>query len=464
MMATLFLFSCGAEEKPLAAANAKETCNAGTSAVGLAAAPAEPSRRLLVQLKENSGRGFRDAEARAIRRLAGDGRSRGLASERVAEGLLLVQDEQPIEAAELEARLGPDAVEFVEPDHEVFAVGAPETPLAADPLAGKQWAHGIVRSAGAWAVSRGSSSVIVAVVDSGIDPSHPDLVPNLWVNPGEVAGNGIDDDDNGLVDDIHGWNFAANSAAITADDSPSWHGTHVAGTIGAAGGNGIGISGHAQEVRLLTVKFLKSTGSGNSSDAIRGIDYAIRKGAKIISNSWGSRNYSQALAQLVRRAEQAGVLFVAAAGNNGTSNDKTAFYPANYPGSNVISVAASTSTDAMASFSNYGQQMVHVAAPGHKIYSAKNGGTYQTMSGTSMATPLVSGVLATMLAARPDLSFAQIRGALLSTVDQKPAYVGKVMWQGRVNAEAALSLVASLPAGWEAPPPPEAKPYVDPCD
>ena len=452
LAAVTLLFSCGAEEKPLAAAPAK-SCQAP------GAPSEESSHRYLVQLKQQHGRGIRDAEARAVRSLG-----RGLASERVAEGLLAIEGSEPMRASEIEARIDPSLVEFIEPDYEVHAIGSPESPVAADPLAAKQWAHAKIHSSEAWAISRGSSSVIVAVIDSGIDISHPDLAPNLWVNPGEIAANGLDDDANGLVDDIHGWNFAAGTPNILADDSPSFHGTHVAGTVGAAGNNGIGISGHAQEVRLLTIKFLKSTGSGNSSDAIRGIDYAIRAGAKIISNSWGSRNYSQALAQAIRRAERAGVLFVAAAGNNGTSNDKTAFYPANYPGTNVISVGASTKSDTMASFSNYGQGKVHIAAPGHQIYSTKNGTGYQTMSGTSMATPLISGVLATMAAARPGPNFAQIKGALLSTVDAKPAYQGRVMWQGRVNAQAALSLVSALPVGWEPPAPPEAMPFDDSCN
>ncbi len=358
LSACLLLFSCGSGEKPSNPPPSGSCENKSNAALAFGSGTYS---RFLLQIKKQNGRSFRDAENRAVKNLGSD-----MAAERIADGLLLLQSPAPMRAAEIEARMDPESVAFIEPDYEVYAVENAESPLTADPLLSKQWAHSMVHSKEAWSVNRGSRSVIVAVIDSGIDATHPDLAPNLWKNPGEIPGNGIDDDGNGLVDDVNGWNFASNTANILADDSPSFHGTHVAGTIGAAGNNGIGISGHAQEVRLLTVKFLKSNGAGSSSDAIKGIDYAIRAGAKVISNSWGSRNYSQALAQAIRRAEQAGVIFVAAAGNNGTSNDQTAFYPANYPGTNMISVAASTSADKLASFPTMDQSTCISPLPGRE--------------------------------------------------------------------------------------------------
>lgn len=362
------------------------------------------------------------------------------------DGLILIETGEGRSLASVKESLDPSLYEYVEPDYPVSVALESN-----DKYLSSQWAHRVVHSAAAWDISRGSQAVIVAVLDTGTDPAHPDLAANLWTNPGEIAGNGIDDDGNGLVDDVHGWNFGENSASILADDAGSFHGTHVSGTIGAVGNNGIGISGHAQEVRLMTLKFLKSTGAGSSADAIRGIDYAIENGARIISNSWGSRNYSRALFEAIGRARDHGILFVAAAGNSGTNNDTSVFYPANYEHDNVISVAASTSTDKLASFSNYGNRTVHLAAPGQGIYSTKNDGKYQSMSGTSMATPLVSGVLATMLAARPDLNYLQLKGALLASVDEIAEMRGKVMWNGRVNAQRALTLVSGLSTSWEPP-------------
>lgn len=437
---SLLLFACGSEEKQAIAAAPPSRCVTGRS---LPQADPEPATKFLLKLKEQPGR---SAVASASRVKSALGRS--LASVEIAENLLLVESPQEQTAADIGARLSPELYEYIEPDYPVYP-----TLESNDPSLPIQWAHAKVQSSLAWDINRGTRSVIVAVLDSGVDPDHDDLAQNMWVNPNETK-NDLDDDGNGLVDDMHGWNFAENSSAITADDAGSYHGTHVAGTIGAVGNNNIGISGHAQEVRLMALKFLKKTGSGASSDAIRGIDYAIKNGAKIINNSWGSRNYSQALFEAIGRAERAGVIFVAAAGNNGASNDTTKFYPASYDQPNVISVAASTSEDKLATFSNFGS-IVHLAAPGSRIYSTKNGSAYQTMSGTSMATPLVSGVLATMVAARPDLSVQQIKGALLASVDKVPNLQNRVMWHGRVNSFAALSLVSILPNSWIPPSAPD---------
>lgn len=438
-----FLYACGGaqESETPAASPTSNACGASTASE--AASRAEKASLLrteqfLVKLRQRGERGFAATAQNLARQLGAS------STQKVAENLLRVTLPAPASALEERELLDPALYEYVEPDFRVQA-----TLASNDPNLGRQWAHATVHSAEAWDISRGSSNVIVAVLDSGTDLTHTDLSDNIWRNPAELS-NGLDDDGDGYVDDIHGWNFVSNNNNPTADDS-HYHGTHVSGTVGAVGNNAVGISGHAQEVKIMPLKFLDSSGSGSVSDAVRGIDYAIAHGAKIISNSWGSYYRSQSLSDAISRAERAGVLFVAAAGNSSASNDKSPFYPANYPQSNVISVASSTSADRLSSFSNYGMFHVHLAAPGSLIYSTANGNGYQTLSGTSMATPLISGVLATMIAARPDLSFTQIKGALLSTVDVIPTMTDRLIWNGRVNAERALTTVVSVPGDWQAP-------------
>lgn len=435
--ACLLLFSCGGDDpKPVAVAESRGCVDTARGPASLSALSLTTSRRFLVKLNANP------ALASVTALAAAEG------AEGVAPGLLLVKTEQATSAAELAARFPDGAVDYVEPDTLVSADFVSD-----DPELAKQWAHEVVHSAEAWDLNRGSTDVVVAILDSGVDYTHPDLAANLWKNPEEIADNGIDDDGDGYVDDVFGWNFVADNNQPQADDK-STHGTHVAGTVGAVGDNGVGISGHSPRVKLMALKFLGSNGSGYKSDAIRGIDYAIRHGAKIINNSWGSSERSQALADAIERARVAGILFVAAAGNSGLSNDRFAHYPSNYPHDNIVRVAASDKGDKLASFSNYGTKSVDLASPGVGIYSTRNGNRYQNLSGTSMATPLVSGVLATMLAERPDLSYAQQIGALLASVDAIPALKGKVITGGRVNAFQALRLVRDLPTDWVPPPHP----------
>jgi subtilisin family serine protease len=343
-------------------------------------------------------------------------------------------------------KLGESAqIEHVEPDAVVHHMGAPN-----DPLFTQQWAHAVVKSAEAWDLGQGSDSVTVAVIDTGMDRSHPDLAANVWTNPGEIPGNGRDDDGNGLVDDVNGYDFANNDADPTADDSPHFHGTHVAGSIGAVGGNGVGVVGQSPRVKIMPLKFLAADGGGYTSNAIRAIYYAIGKGAKVISNSWGGPGASQELANAIDKARQAGILFVVAAGNGGQdgvgdNNDVVPTYPASYGYDNVIAVAATDPSDQLTRFSNYGPRTVHVGAPGQNILSTKNGASYQTMSGTSMATPLVSGLAALLIARRPDLNYKQIKQAILSTVDVVPGLNGRVASNGRVNAFKAMQSIASGP-------------------
>lgn len=351
-------------------------------------------------------------------------------SERVTD-LAVVTSEQPTTAREIVDSQGlSEDVEYAEPDYVVN-----EVKTLNDPSISLQWAHSKVQSSKAWDITMGSASVVVAIVDSGADLSHPDLAANLWKNPKEIAGNGKDDDGNGYVDDINGWDFVGD------DNNPyggSDHGMHVAGTIAGVGNNGKGIAGHAPGVKVMPLRFLDSNGSGYTSNAIEAIDYAIKMGAKVINNSWGGSGFSQSLSDAIGRAKNAGVLFVAAAGNNSANNNTSGFYPANYSHANVVSVASTTSGDKLSSFSNYGSTKVHVAAPGSSIYSTLNGGAYGYKSGTSMASPLVSGVAALLFSARADLGYADVKNALITGSDPVTALKGLTASNGRVNAYASL--------------------------
>lgn len=282
----------------------------------------------------------------------------------------------------------------------------------------------------AWDLQTGTR-VTVAVIDSGVDYNHPDLSQNIWSNTGEIAGNNIDDDNNGYVDDIRGWDFANNDNNPMDDNR---HGTHVAGTIAALGNNGVGVVGVNWRAAIMPLKFLTGSGSGTTANAIKAIDYAAKMGARISNNSWGGGGFSQALSDAIARAAAAGHLFVAAAGNAGANNDATASYPANYPLDNIVSVAATDASDQRASFSNYGATTVDLGAPGVGIMSTTPANAYQSLSGTSMAAPHVSGVAALLLASDPALSVAQLKDAILKGVDPIPALAGLTVTGGRLNA------------------------------
>jgi subtilisin-like proprotein convertase family protein len=256
-----------------------------------------------------------------------------------------------------------------------------------------------------------SSSIVTAVIDTGVDYRHQDLAANIWSNTDEVADNGIDDDRNGYVDDVRGWDFANNDKDPMDDNG---HGTHVAGTIGAVGNNGIGVSGVAWSSKIMPLKFLDRNGSGALSDAIEAISYARVNGAKIINASWGGGGFSGALQSAITQFQSAGGIFVAAAGNESSNNVTTHAYPANY--TNVISVGASTRNDTLASFSNYGTN-VQIVAPGQSILSTLPNNSYGSLSGTSMAAPHVAGALALLWGQNPTLTAAQITSALLNNTD-----------------------------------------------
>lgn len=285
-------------------------------------------------------------------------------------------------------------------------------------------------------------SALVAIIDAGTDYNHPDLAANIWTNPGEIPGNGIDDDGNGYVDDVHGYDFV-NRDGDPMDDNG--HGTHVAGTIGAIGDNGVGVAGVCWNVKIMPLKFLDSGGFGNTGNAILAVQYATQMHARIMNNSWGGGGYSEALRLAIQAASDAGILFVAAAGNDAADNDTLPHYPANYDVPLVISVASTDHFDNLSYFSCYGATTVDLAAPGSAILSTTPNNTYSIYSGTSMATPHVSGALALMLARFPSMSGADAKQMLLRSVDPLPSLAGRVLTGGRLNAFTMLAEPDSIP-------------------
>jgi subtilisin family serine protease len=302
----------------------------------------------------------------------------------------------------------------------------------------------------AWAAGRTDcSSVYVGIIDEGYMYTHEDLAASAWTNPYEIAGNGVDDDGNGFVDDVHGWDFAGNDNSVF-DGVNDDHGTHVAGTIGGNGGNGKGVAGVCWRVNLISAKFLGSQG-GTTANAIKAVDYITdlktRHSLKIVAtnNSWGGGGFSQALQEAIDRAGKADILFIAAAGNGGRDgvgddNDKSPSYPASYPNANIIAVAAITSSGAKAGFSNYGATSVDLGAPGSGIWSTvpkKSKGAvvsgYASYSGTSMATPHVTGAAALYAATHFGATAEQIKAAILGSALPTPSLAGKTVTGGRLN-------------------------------
>ncbi len=357
-----------------------------------------------------------------------------------------------VEAAVAALEANPN-VEYAEPNYLLYAL---ETPT--DPRFGDLWGlnntgqlddggnagtpDADIDAVEAWDVFTGSSSVVVAVIDTGVDYTHPDLAANAWSNPGEIAGNGIDDDSNGFIDDIHGWDFA-NGDNDPMDDND--HGTHCSGTIGGVANNGIGVAGVNWNVKIMGCKFLTSGGSGSTANAISCIEYATLMGVDVMSNSWGGGGYDAALEAAIQAAYAADIFFVAAAGNSGQDNDVTANYPSNYNVNNVIAVMATNNRDQRVVepgwwSSSYGATTVDIAAPGLYIWSTTPGNTYQNFSGTSMATPHVAGAMAMLRGRFPSISVDDGKALLMNLGnDAVPALSGLCITGGRLNL---LKLIA----------------------
>lgn len=351
--------------------------------------------------------------------------------------------------SKLDAILKDPAVDYAEPNWVVQHMAVSNDPYFID---GSLWgmygtattpAHDFGTGAAAtWVKGADCSSVVVGIIDEGYMYTHPDLAANVYKNPGETAGNGRDDDGNGLVDDVYGWDFANNDNTVF-DGAGDDHGTHVGGTIGAVGGNGVGVAGVCHKVKLMNAKFLGNRG-GTSANAIKAVDYFTnlkKKGVPIVAtnNSWGGGGFSQGLQDAIERSNAAGILFIAAAGNSGQDNDATPAYPTGYPNSNIISVAALDKSGNLAWYSQYGATTVDIGAPGSSVLSTvpvsskgKVVPGYAYYDGTSMATPHVAGAAALYKARNPSATAEQIKAALLNGTPT-PSLNGKVATGDRLD-------------------------------
>jgi subtilisin family serine protease len=445
-------------------------------AIAQQAGPADPAEppvphEVLVRFEDEAGAGEREA----ARRAAGT----DLEDVLPLRALQLVDPKPGVSVGEAVARLERSPhVLYAEPDLPRVA-----TAMANDSYFGLLWAlHNTGQSIGgrsgtadadidapeAWDNAMGSSDIAIAIVDSGVDYAHPDLQSNIWRNPGESGGgresNGADDDGNGLIDDWRGWDW------VDSDNAPAdlhGHGTHVAGTAGARGGDAFGVTGVAWQVGIVPLRVLDAEGSGFVSDVISAYSYAHRQGIEIVNASLGGDSPSQAERDAIAAAP--GTLFVVAAGNEGANNDLTGSFPCNHPLANVICVGASDQDDTLAGFSNYGVLSVDLAAPGVDIASTYPGGGWVYMDGTSMATPHVSGAAALVWSRDPGAPAAGVRQTLFASVDPKPSLVGKTLTGGRLNAARALALspraVAppDLGTGTSPPPAPSGPPPPSPA-
>lgn len=460
---TVFI-AAGIPWSPMASAN-----DAG--ALSTTSAPAAPFRfalgRVLVKFKDarpipNSGVPTRDAPMGLLSLPPAAQASlvniKGKV-ERTFANLGVVQVKTGLDTGKaIEALYRSGTVVFAEPDYEVKINKTPN-----DPSFSSLWGlHNTGQSGGtadadidapeAWDTRTDASTTIVGVVDTGVDYTHSDLSANMWKNPGEIAGNGIDDDANGYVDDVYGID-TANDDSNPMDDQG--HGTHVSGTVGASGNNSVGVVGVAWKTKIMALKFLSSGGSGYTSDAVELINYTVSIKKKnsyprmILSNSWGGGGFSDTLYNAIKAAQDAGVLFVAAAGNDGRNTDLSPNYPSDYDLPSIISVGASDYKDLPAYFSNYGCKSVDLFAPGVNVYSTYPGNQYATMSGTSMATPHVSGAAAIVWSQFPTKSWKDVKRALMNGADAKSSLAQLTSTQARLNLKGAItSTYMNQPSIW----------------
>lgn len=359
-----------------------------------------------------------------------------------------------VSVEEAMAKMADDSrVQFAVPNH---TYGLPDGEqgqgVTNDPDAKKLWGlHNEGQTGGtadadidapeAWQVHTGRTQAqgghITAVIDTGIDYNHADLKANMWTNPGEIAGDGIDNDNNGVVDDIHGYNAFAN----TGDPMDGHgHGSHCAGTIAGVGNNETGVVGVNHNANLMAVKIFSDAGSTSAAAIIRGIQYSTKMGARITSNSWGGGGANAGIEQAFKDSS---ALHIIAAGNSAYDNDKRPNYPSNYPGDHIVAVAATDHKDGLARFSQWGKMNVDLGAPGVDILSTVPGG-YDTYSGTSMATPHVAGAATLIASAYPEISNADLRKALLDGTDKTAALTGKVVTDGRLNVNNSLAIAKEL--------------------
>ena len=441
------------------------TLTAGLILAGSPSAAAEPaSRSPLGAYPGSAGENpaeilvrFRDG---ASRRERGSARRRAgapLAERLPLDGLQLLDAGRPSEVGRAIATLEHEpGVLYAEPD----ARRSASATVSNDPYFGSLWglenrggsldgdratSDADIDAPAAWRITTGSPPVKVAVADTGLAADHPELAPNLWTNAGEAGprrSNGLDDDRNGRPDDVHGWDFVSDDND-PADDHG--HGTHVAGTVAARGGNRRGVAGVAWYARIVPLKVLDDDAQGRLSDVIKAYRYAAAKRVRVVNLSLGGDPPSRAEREALAAAPD--TLFVIAAGNERDDNDdpQDAHYPCSYPLANIICVAASTPTDGLADFSSYGRRSVDLAAPGTRILSTQPGNDYGRWSGTSMAAPHVAGTAALIIAAHPRLSVAQVKAALLYGTERRTAFVGRTVTGGRLNARRALDLAAGIP-------------------
>ncbi len=438
---TILVFSATLGIQPQQALSQTEQSNPNSGTEAQAFAPG----RIIVKAEE-------EAPANAVESLNRE--TEASIEERLpVSGVEVVDLPRDLSVAEAVERYesSPD-IEYAEPDYEVEP--SQSIPMPKDPEYSKL--HGLnntgqysgtvgadISAPEAWSITTGNVNTVVAVIDTGVDINHMDLKNNIWVNEDEIPGNGTDDDNNGYVDDVNGWDFRnEDNTVFDADENP--HGTHVAGTIAAEGDNGIGVTGVSWRTKVMSLKFIGPE-SGYTSDAVEALNYAVKEGVKISNNSWGGGGYSRTLEDALDKADAAGHLFVAAAGNEAADTDATPHYPSSYDSPNVISVANTDNNDLLKDTSNFGATSVDLAAPGKWIYSTLPNNTYGYKSGTSMATPHVSGVAALVKSQNPELSDEQIKAQLLNSVDKKASLDGRVLTGGRLNAARAVGADTTKP-------------------